>query len=85
METLKPRNSLKVTINPDVDTDLILSGWPINTQAEIFDKEPERVNIEKGNRSFSIVFTSDGPVLEVWEIDETGEPAGLLSTTKIPA
>lgn len=84
METLKPRNTLKVTINPDVDTDLILSGWPVNTQTEIFDKEPERFTVEKGNRSISIVLTSDGPVLEVWEIDDAGEPGGLLSTMKIP-
>ncbi len=83
MATLKPRNTLKVTINPDVNTDLLLAGWPINTQAEIFDAEPERVNVEKGNTSYSIVFTSDGPKLEVWEIND-GELGALRGVIDLP-
>jgi hypothetical protein len=75
METIKPRTSLKVTINPDVNTNLILSGWPINTDNSLV-PEPDRVSIEKNGLSYSFVM---GEVikLECWSIDSLGEPSTL--------
>ncbi len=80
METVKPRNTLKVTIHPDAGTNLTTGGWPINTEPEIFESEPERVSIEKDGISYSLVFEGKSIKLEVWEVDAEGE-LGILKKT----
>lgn len=85
METSRPSNTLKITINPDVNTTLSINGWPINTgNKDPLDFEPERVDIERGRLSYSLVFTSDGPKLEIWDVDESGELAGLKTSIDLP-
>ena len=83
METTKPRNTLKITINPDATTELVVGGWAINTNPNAIENEPERVDVEKNGLSYSIVFTTDGVKLEVWTV-ENGELSSLMSVTDIP-
>lgn len=77
METPTTRNSLKITINPDVDTKVDIGGWPINTRPDLIEKEPDRVDVERDSVCYSLVFSSDGPKLEIWEVDDSGELCGM--------
>lgn len=86
MATTKPRNALKVTINPDSETSLTVGGWPINTNPDQdpLDKEPERVNVERDGKSYSFVFTSDGVKVEIWDLEDDGELGGLRHVLDLP-
>lgn len=83
METIKSRAALRVVINPDKNTELSIAGWPINTLPEMF-SEPERVGVEKDGKNYSIVFTDDGPVVEVWNVDGNGQLTAHTHTIKLP-
>ena len=69
-----PTNTLKVTINPDMKTQLVIAGWPINTQPALMSRDEERVDVERDGRNYSIVFDDNGAArLEIWTITPHGE------------
>ena len=84
METPTSTNSLKVTIHPDNETLLQVGGWPINTNPSM-EREPERIDVEKDGRNYSLIFTTDGVKVEIWEVDENEELGGLLTTIDLPS
>lgn len=79
MASTAPRNPLKITVHPDIDGTFSFGGWPIN-----INQESERVDIERGNKCYSIVFTPEGPILEIWNVDDSGELDGLDRTIHLP-
>ena len=80
METAKPRQEIKVTINPNQNTDLILSGWPIQSGPEEYE-ESSRVALDYNGKSYSLVINNKGAVeLEIWQTDVNGDLLGLLQS-----
>ena len=74
---------MKITIHPDVETTLEIGGWPINVTPSSLGREPERVDIERQGKVYSVVFTTDGPKVEIWDIDN-GELTNLKASVALP-
>jgi len=68
---------MKVTINPQKGTHHEVINWSV-------DNEPSRVSVDTEFYSYSIVLAPEGPQLEVWELDHSGEQLRLLSTQSLP-
>ncbi len=74
METTNRNTPLRIYINPDRNTPLEVTQWPINLYPEEFGTEPERVDVSKNGVSYGLVFNDDKTVtLEIRSVNEKGD------------
>lgn len=79
------KNLLRLFVHHNKNTKVYTDSWEINPDSlEGFEQEGERISVQKGNFSISIVFYDESPRLEVWKVGEDGELEYEFANIPIP-
>ncbi len=68
---------MKITLNPTKNEQLELSTWQVND-------EPARVSADFKGMSYELIFSEEGPYVEIWSLDSNREPEALFDTIRLP-
>ena len=76
-------NQFKVTVNTNPDTEVEIREWKLEPTDTV--KEPNRVSVEVGGLSYSLVFREDKPGIEVWSLDNEKELKDIIAHFHLPS
>lgn len=68
---------MKITINPVKDESYYLEVWPVSD-------EPPRVALDANGKSYQLINTGEGVVLEIYDLDKDGQITEFVGNIDLP-